>query len=348
MIGILPENKLKEWNDFVWNHQYGSVYHTSHWFKVIQKTYNIQPVIFADFKDDIKCGIPFFFHHGNFRNKRLISITSAQSCNPLVNNENELNELVLFIKYYIKKNNINFFELRVSDSFPIQISDAQRIVKEFFSYTIDLDNNYDTIAKGFHKSCIIRPLKKALTESIEITKSYDLKSLKVFYHNYEIMRKDHGLLPQPFKFFQNLIIYLAPHNFIDCKHALYNNSIISSVINLKYKEKYTYEYGATNKDFIHLHPSHLLINDSIKCAIDQGYKKFDFGRTDSTNQGLENFKKRWGGKKETLSYYYFYNEQTHPEGKPSIIKSSAPRIISHLPFIIYHSFGQLLYKTVFR
>lgn len=348
MISILPENRLKEWNDFVWNHPYGSLYHTSHWFKVIQKTYNIQPVVFADFKDNIKCGMPFFLHHGIFRHKRLIGITSAQSCNPLVNNANELNELILFIKHYIKKNNINYFELRVTDNFPNWIPEAQRIVKEFFSYTIDLEYNYDTIAKGFHKSCIIRPLKKAMSQDIKIVSSYDLKSIRAFYHNYEIMRRDHGLLPQPFKFFQNLIVYLAPLSFIDCKHALYNNSIISSVINLKYKDKYVYEYGATNKNFIHLHPSHLLINDSIKNAIDQAFRKFDFGRTNSTNQGLENFKKRWGGKKEFFSYYYVYNHKTPSEDKQSLLKSFAPKIINHLPYIIYHSFGQLLYKTVFR
>uniref|UniRef100_A0A832DG73 GNAT family N-acetyltransferase n=1 Tax=Ignavibacterium album TaxID=591197 RepID=A0A832DG73_9BACT len=348
MLGILPLNKLKEWNDFVWHHQYGSIYHTSHWFEVIKKTYEIQPVIFADFNDDIKAGIPFFLHHSSLKNKRLISITSAQSCNPLVNNADELSELILFIKHYIKKNKISYFEIRTTNSFQFSIPKADRIVNDFFSYLINLNNDYDAIAKGFHKSCIIRPLKKVMANKVDIIDGSDSKSLKAFYHNYELMRKEHGLLPQPFNFFQNLVIYLAPLNNIEIKHAIYNDLIISSVINLKYKDRYTYEYGATNKNFISLHPSHLLINHSIKNAIDQEYKIFDFGRTDSSNEGLQNFKQRWGGEKEYFNYYYFYSDPIHLKHKENLIRSSAPKIISHLPFRIYHSLGQYIYKTVFR
>jgi hypothetical protein len=260
----------------------------------------------------------------------------------------ELSELILFIKHYIKKNKISYCEIRTTDSFQFPIPEADRIVNDFFSYTINLNNDYDAIAKGFHKSCIIRPLKKAMMQKIDIIDGKDSKSLKAFYHNYELMRKEHGLLPQPFNFFQNLQNYLAPFNFIDCKHAIYNGSIISSVINLKYKDRYTYEYGATNKNFISLHPSHLLINYSIKNAIDLGFKIFDFGRTDSSNKGLENFKQRWGGKKECFNYYYFYSDSFLLEDRESLIRSLAPKIITHLPFRIYNSLGQYIYKTVFR
>ena len=62
MIKILSEEKFNEWDDFVFNHRYGTIYHTSHWFSIIKNTYHLQPVVIVEYQNGIKCGIPFFLH----------------------------------------------------------------------------------------------------------------------------------------------------------------------------------------------------------------------------------------------------------------------------------------------
>lgn len=348
MIGILPEHRYYEWDNFVEHHPLGSIYHTTNWIKVLKNSFNIKPVIFCDYDNlSINAGIPLFLHINFIRGKRLISITSAQSCNPLVNSSEQLYLLLDYIKKYIVKENIDFAQLRVNEEFNFHIDDLLCNDSDFFTYLIDLDKPYEEIRKNFHQSCIIRHLKKANTSDFSLVENLNESYLKAFYNNYEIMRKVHGILPQPFMFFSNLVNAFSKKNMVDVFHIIHNDRVISSVINLKFKDRYIYEYGASDKNFLNLHPSHFLINSSIRRAISQEFKIFDFGRTDSTNPGLDNFKRRWGGRKSYFRYYYLTNKNQKFRPDKSNVSAFTHSIINHTPKPIYHLIGPLVYKKVF-
>lgn len=347
MLGILPENMWQAWNNFVLNHKYGSIYHTSYWFDVLSKTYNVKPIIISNFNREIYSGIPFILHQNPIRGKRLFGVTSAHFANPLVDDQNDFNDLLVFIKNFITKENINYAQLRLTGNFNLSVNEESFVDSNYFTYRLDIKLPYEEIRKKFHKNCILRPLQKAESGNLKVIKSSETKALKDFYRNYEIMRKKNGLLPQPFSFFSNLINKLESNQFIDVFHVLYNDKVISSMINIKYKNTYTYEYGSSELTARQLHPSHLLINHSIKTAINNGYEIFDFGRTDIDNAGLNDFKKRWGGYKLDLKYYYIYNKP-HKNLSNSRLQRLAGYIIHQLPFKIYDVFGPTLYKRAFK
>ncbi len=347
MIKILSEEKFNEWDDFVFNHRYGTIYHTSHWFSIIKNTYHLQPVVIVEYQNGIKCGIPFFLHNSLLWSKRLISITNAQACNPLVNNINQLENLIGFILNFIKKENIYFAELRVTEDFEYNSPGLTNRRSEFSTYVLSLDQPYDQIKLNYHKNCIQRPLKKANSYNLKLIKGRDLNDMKIFYALYETMRRDKGLLPQPFSFYSNLWHFLSPKNLCEVFHASYKGQIISSVINLKYKDKYTYEYGSTNKLYIKYHPSHFLIDYSIKTAVSEDFKIFDLGRTENSNYGLIDFKRRWGGEKLEFHYYYLPPNMQKNVFFNKKIEKMASIFISHIPKSVYHQIGQFLYKITF-
>jgi lipid II:glycine glycyltransferase (peptidoglycan interpeptide bridge formation enzyme) len=66
-----------------------------------------------------------------------------------------------------------------------------------------------------------------------------------------------------------------------------------------------YEYGATAAEMKRFSPSALLLWHAIEGAANEGYDRFDFGRTELDNDSLASFKQRWGAERVLLRYYYW-------------------------------------------
>jgi lipid II:glycine glycyltransferase (peptidoglycan interpeptide bridge formation enzyme) len=346
MIKILKNEEYNEWDEFVYNHKYGSIYHTTHWMNIIKKSFNASPVVFIKKNERIHAGLPFLFHSNFILGSKMISISSAQACNPLVSSKEDINSILSFIKEYAAKKKINQLEIKVDQEFEYPIENLYTGHDEFCTFILPLNKPYEEIIKSYHNSCIMRPLKKAIKNNLEIIIGSSFEDVKSFYNLYKRMRKENGLFPQPFNFFKTIWEELKPFDMCTIIHAMYDGKIISSVFNLMYKNTYSYEYGATDKAFIHLNPSHYLLDYSIKEASRLNFCFFDFGRTELTNTGLMDFKKRWGTQKLNLRYYYSGAESKYFKDKKGI-KDLIPKIIHLLPEPIYTAAGNLVYRIIF-
>jgi hypothetical protein len=107
----------------------------------------------------------------------------------------------------------------------------------------------------------------------------------------------------------------------------------------------TYEYGATDVNMKKMNASHFVLWEAIKEAWEDGYYKFDFGRTDKNNEGLYNFKRRWGTKERQFYYNYFSpdGELSSFRENPSI-KKVMNYVIHFSPLPICNALGGVLYK----
>jgi hypothetical protein len=249
----------------------------------------------------------------------------------------------------MKRNAIGHFELKTSNDFKknAELLEHAILSTGYSTHSLLLDRPYDKIRNNYHKSCIERPLKKALKSNIKIIRANSSEDIRIFYSIYRLMRKEKGLLPQPLMFFMNMYLLLSKSGLCDVFFASYDGTIVSSVFNIKFKDTYYYEYGATLFRYLGLHPSHFLLDRSIRLAIDEGYNVFNLGRTDKTNIGLSEFKERWGGTKTELKYYSLSNSGP----KLPIQKKALPRIsrkvIKYAPLPIYDLIGPIIYKAAF-
>src|SRR5436309_12942808 len=100
--------------------------------------------------------------------------------------------------------------------------------------------------------------------------------------------------------------------------AQYEGNIVASMILLASGTKLHYAYGASDERYLHLAPNNLLMWTAITWGCTHGYEVFDFGRTAQDNEGLMEFKRRWGATRESLPYYYY----PHMAGLASTSESS--------------------------
>ena len=347
-ITQIGENELAKWDRLVYHHIDGNIYQTSAWRKVVENSFGHQPVYFAikNASGEIEAALPFFTIKSKAFGNRLTSLPCAQACNPLVSNPGEYELLFNFVERYIKKQNIPYAELKTT---PFKLQDATSLGKPFTgysTYTLDLSRDITTIEKSLHKNCIRRAINKANKVGLKLITGNSLKDVKIFYNLYLKMRKEYGLLPQPYKFFVAMWDVLHPQKHIEIMHAKYEDEIISSLILLKYKDHVIYEYGASRSDRVHLKPSPFLLWETIKRSKEEGYLTFDFGRTANDNEGLSTFKKRWNTKQEVLHYYYLpdlggFNSMR----QKGLAKKVMYHAIKHSPESVCQFMGQLLYKN---
>ncbi len=346
-VKILSSDDKMIWDAFVATHPCASIYHTSLWQQVLLEAFKHRPFYLVLQNDDqtIVGGVPVFTVKSKITGNRLASLPVTQYCNPLVSSPDELDALIKFAMDHIKEQKIEYMELRTSQHLEQNNGKFGDVLDEFSCYILELDDDLESIKRKLHKSCIQRKIKKSNKLGIELVIGDSIKDVKIFYNLYMKMRKYYGVLPPPYKFFKVMWEIMSKNKYIEILHAKYKDQYISSILLLKYKDTVIYEYGASSFDMMQLSPSIFLLWEGIKRSKLAGYKKFDFGRTSETNEGLRQFKMRWNTKREKL-YYYFIPEM---KGFGSIKHQGlAKQVLYYSIKYSPESLCQLMSRTLFK
>jgi len=157
--------------------------------------------------------------------------------------------------------------------------------------------------------------------------------------------KKHGMPAQPQRYFFELWDTFAGNGTLQLLLAEYEGAIIAGMVLFVSGPTIRYAYGASDERYLYLAPNDLLMWTAIKLGCTLGCQTLDMGRTACDNQGLMEFKRRWGALKEPLPYYYF----PHVAGLASTSESSWKyRLLTtcwkQLPLPLAGSLGGYLYK----
>jgi CelD/BcsL family acetyltransferase involved in cellulose biosynthesis len=343
----LEPGKYNVWDDFVEHHRLGSIYHTSLWLNLVSRVFGHEPhyITLENEEGKIVAGLPLFIIRSKITANRLSTVPCAQSCNPLVSNKDEYVILINYVKDLLEKDGMIYYEMKTEKIKGNNILYAGKEFIQYCTFTLDLDRSLESIKNTLHKSSIQRSIKKSEKGEISLFVAKKLGEVEDFYKLYLTMRKEKGLLPLPFNYFKTMWDILSKGNYIDILYTKYLNEVISAVLLLKYKDKVTYEYGATLRDMMKLRPNQFLLWNGISLAKEQGYKKFDFGRSTIENKDLNSYKLRWGTKQVSLPYYYISEEERHSDVRDNNVLS---KIMYYTVSLIPSSISQVLGKILYR
>ncbi len=124
--------------------------------------------------------------------------------------------------------------------------------------------------------------------------------MRTFYHLHTLTRKRIGLPPQPRGYFEALRAVLSENGACEVMLAWKGTEAVAGLVLLKHKGRVSVEFAASEYGFHRVSPTHLLFWIAIQRACAEGYRVFDFGRTWVGNEGLMQFKNRWGTTVTTL------------------------------------------------
>ena len=203
----------------------------------------------------------------------------------------------------------------------------------------------EQVWKKLDKGSVRWSIKKSQKSDLTIDTTKDIEDLKGFYELNCITKREKGVPCHTWVFFKNLFNFLSDHVSL---YVVRNGSreIIAGGIMTYFKGTVVYGYGAADPNYLKLHPYHAFLWKAIEDACLKGFKYFDFGRTSYDNDGLIDFKKRWGTE-ESILYYGFYpkNPGSITEKRDNSRYRHATKMIRKMPIPIYKKFSDTVFGS---
>jgi CelD/BcsL family acetyltransferase involved in cellulose biosynthesis len=295
---IIDPNKDSRWNKFVENHPFGWIVHLSGWKSVLERSFPHIKGHYLTLLDstgsEIRAALPLFEVRSWLTGSRLVSIPFATICDPLINTRNDIEKLLEGAIDLSIKLKTSYIEIRTIHSVSL-IQDnrlaSNQLYKHHYLY---LDKDPEMLKKTFHRTNIRQRIQRALDSNVSVRIANSESDLSQFYLLHSKTRKKLCLPPQPVSFFKSLWETFVPLKHMTLLLAMYNNQAVAGLILFKFKDRVSAEFLASDEKYLNISPNHLLFWEAIKCAYNEGYKIFDFGRTSAHNESLMSFKNRWG------------------------------------------------------
>lgn len=337
----------ERWDIFVNDHPFGWLCHLSSWKKLIEESFpHIKGHYLAmvdEENDSIVAGLTFFEINSWITGKRLVSIPFATLSDPLVRNNDEI---TIFLKYFtgnLSSKKKICIELKTYKHADIIESCDLHVSANYINHYLSLENEPEVLLKRTFKTPIVRGIKKALKENIDIFEVSNSSHLNNFYKIYVDTRGRLGLPPMPFRFFVNLYNTLSSKNLISIQLAKLGNDIIGGLVLLKYKDRVSVDYLASDVHYRDIYIDTFLWWEAIKYSWQEGYKVFDFGRTSLNNSGLLTYKDRWGAERKNISHYS-NNSSQNVDKENSFLYKPVKSLCMHAPSPILQLIGKLIYR----
>lgn len=339
-IEIINPVDYPNWDDLVLSAKDYSVFHSSSWAKVLCESYHYTPIYFA-LCDDGKLSALISAMEVNsiLTGRRGVSLPFTDHCEPIIDNGARFQDMFNHVIKHGKKKGWKVLELRGEQNlFPSAMNSAT-----YYNHVLTLSKNEGELFSSF-KGSTRRNIRKAVAEGIETRICDSLESVKEFYKLNCMTRKQHGLPPQPYYFFEKVHDHIISKNFGFVMLASYNKKNIAGAIYFHFGEKAVFKYGASDKAYQHLRGNDLVMWEAIKWYCKNGHKSLCFGRTDLENRGLRQFKAGWGTIECIINYYRYDLVRDVFVVEPPKVTALQNRIFSKMPISLLNVIGSALYR----
>lgn len=341
-LDIIDPSTYPGWDDLVLSHPEGTVFHSSSWGKVLRSAYRFTPKYFALVEDrKLAVAFPLMEVDSFLTGKRAVSLPFTDYCDPLFGENLDFSSISETVLEYGIKSRWESVELRcrkrVLDGIPESCS--------FLGHVLDLAPGEEALFSGLYGNTRNK-IKMAKNKGVTFSISSDPAGMKEFYRLNCLTRREHGLPPQPCKFFRLLQEEIIGRNRGLYAFALCNGRPVAGGLFLFFGDRVYYKYGASDRAYQNLRGTNLMVWEAIKWFSRRDFRTFCFGRTEMNNEGLIKFKRGWGGAASAISYYK-YNFKTKRYVKDNLmIEGSHNKIFRMMPMPLLRAIGSALYRHV--
>lgn len=295
-VDVLTPAMENLWDEFVESHKFGQLYHTTAWKDVLETSFphitNKNLVLWDDKSIKIVGALPLYLVKSWLLGNRLICIPQGTLCDPLVGSRENFRILFDYALTLKQKYKCTRIELKIFESMSL-ISEMLIPYSVHKHHYLNLMDDFDKLSRNF-KRTVRQSVRKAMESDLEVIHGKSIDDLKEVYNLYLKTRKRNLVPSQPYSFFENIWNKLYPKNMMTLLMVKRGELTIGGGIVIRFKNRATLEFLASDENSFSLRPNHLLVWNAIKNAIEDGCHVFDFGRTAPDDTGLMRFKQSWG------------------------------------------------------
>ena len=194
----------------------------------------------------------------------------------------------------------------------------------------------------------LRHVRKAERAGIKFRPAENREELRAFYELHRGVRKyRHGLLCQPFDLFSAIWDRFIEAGDGTLLLGFDGETVAGGCLLLSVGETFYYKYAASHPDYRSKGASHGAVAAAMSLGLELGHRTLDLGRSDLAQQGLIDFKRRFGATASPLSRYSWkpdlYNA---PDVASAEIIDGLSKLFtnSEVPDDITEQAGDLMYR----
>ncbi len=330
---------LEQWDNYVLSQNTYPIGVLARWKKVFENVFGYKCFYLLAKEDNTIQGIlPLvLIKSWIYRDRFLISVPFNQYAG-IFSDNNEVKKLLLAKAIDIaKQNNVNRLEIRQN----YKNSDIKAISSEHCDQVLELAKTTDAQWKEF-KDKVRNQIRKAEKSQLSVDIGHHL--VNEFYAVYSYNMRDLAFPVFNKKFFLSIL-----SNFKEQANIIIvrERKPIGCMFTFAAGDTFIDYVASTLKEYNKYCPNNLLYWTAIKLAIQNGYKYFDFGRS-QYGSGTFQFKKQWGAQEIPLYYHYPYlkTNSIPSVGNEAKKLKMAMNIWKNLPLSIANFFGPFVRKNI--
>ena len=293
------------WQGLLQRHPTASVFHSVGWLRALQLTYGYEPVVFTTSRPAVALanGLLCAQIRSWLTGRRIVSLPFSDHCAPLCESDDQLEGLLLDLQRKTLGEKWKYIELRPFVEFSSDNMEKLGFEStcKYVLHRVDLGPSEGELFHRLHRNCVQRRILHAERLGIHEVWGNTKKLLRDFFGLMVRTRARHGLPPQPFTWFRNLLECLKEAT--DLRVAYLKDIPIAATLVFHFRDTSYFKYGCSDERFHSYGAFPFLLWRAILKAKSVGSRALDLGRTDKDDQGLILFKNHWTNRSDHLDYW---------------------------------------------
>jgi CelD/BcsL family acetyltransferase involved in cellulose biosynthesis len=282
----LVERGDRRWGEFLAGRRDVTPFHAEWWSGFLSACYGFPTVAAVVLEGGaVRAGLPLAL----VRRTRWVSLPFTDACSPLGDAE----ALARLLDAARGRTTIEVRgELPGAAGRPVALS-----------HSLALGPDPARVHASFHRSQVQRNIRRAERDGVEIRRATSEEDVaRTFYALHVRTRRRLGAPVQRRRFFSLLWRRVLSAGHGEVLLAVHHGRPVAGAVFLRAGRTVFYKYGASDERSWHVRPNHLIFWTAIREACEDGFVRFDFGRTDFDDIGLRDFKRGWGSDESELTY----------------------------------------------
>jgi Acetyltransferase (GNAT) domain len=333
------------WPRFVETHPFSSVFHTRGWLQAIHRTYGYKPAVYtlSPPTTELKNGLVFCRVRSWLTGARRVSLPFSDHCEPLCESPDELDFLVRCLQAEMEHQEWKYLEVRPARwEFPAKQGEPYlRPFRTYVRHRINLAMDPDQLFLRLDPK-----IKQSLGDAGQSDLTFECGRsdivLRKFYDLMVRARQDRRLPTQPLQWFRNLVDCMG--DALEIRVASRANIPVASTVSLRFRDTTVGKYMCSDAGDYNLSATPYLIWADLGAAKANGATEYDWGRSETEDEGLVGFKDDWGCIREDLVYWRY------PALQSALMVQSHSRFSKYffglLPQNLLKAAGRVLYRHI--
>ena len=330
------------WRAFVDSHPKALAFHRPAWSEMLADCYGYRPIVLARLgvNGAVIGGLPVMEVRTLRRQRRWVALPFSDVCAPLLGPDLGLDEFTRSLDDARRSAGVSLFDVRA----PLAEGANAHRQNTAVIHTVTLGTDPVALFARLHRSQVQRNVRRGEREQrFTIRRSDNPRDLThAFYSLHVKTRQRHGMPVQPRRYFEAMWTHVLGPGDGHVLIAESDGEPVAAIVFVNGTSTLTYKYSASDSAFWQFRPNHLLLWHSMQAAIRDGYRWFDFGRSDLADQGLRDFKSGWAGEEQPLVYTTL--SERPPEIGSGRGLAVARKVLRHSPGWACRATGELFYR----